>query len=156
MSEQVVGALHQDTFLGPPLGTVPPRSDKPGKKDSKEQGVQEDDILSVSVGDDKLGEGNAHAEALLAVGVAVLDVVVAHLLVREGLVGLGKFDIVIVERLGGLVLGRVGANLVGVVLEGQALVVRLDLLLVEGLGRVSGLLWLSISGQLTSEIPRIS
>jgi hypothetical protein len=88
--------------------------------------------------------------------VAVLDVVVTHLLVREGLVGLGEFDIVIVERLGGLVLGRVGANLVGVVLEGQALVVRLDLLFVEGLGRVSRLLWPSVSGQLTSEIPRIS
>lgn len=87
---------------------------------------------------------------------AVLDVVVAHILVRQSLVGLGEFDIVIVERLGSLVLGRVGADLVGMVLEGQSLVVRLDLLLVEGLESVSGLLDPPISGQLTSEIPRIS
>lgn len=63
----------------------------------------------------------------------VLNVVVADLFVSEGLVGFGEFDVKVVERLYGFVLGGVRANLVGVELEGKSLVVRLDLLFVEGL-----------------------
>ena len=64
---------------------------------------------------------------------AVLNVVVADILVSEGLVSLGEFDVEIVEGFDGLVLGRVRSNLIGVELEGQSLVVRLDLLFTEGL-----------------------
>lgn len=64
---------------------------------------------------------------------AVLNVVVADVLVSKGLVGLGEFDVEIVEGFDSLVLGRVRSNLIGVELEGQSLVVRLDLLFAEGL-----------------------
>ena len=64
---------------------------------------------------------------------AVLNVVVADVLVSEGLVSFGEFDVEIVEGFDSLVLGRVRSNLIGVELEGQSLVVRLDLLFAEGL-----------------------
>jgi hypothetical protein len=65
--------------------------------------------------------------------VTILDVVVAHFLVCEGLVGLGEFDVEVGKRFDSLVLGGVRSDLVGMVLERKALVVRLDLLLIEGL-----------------------
>jgi hypothetical protein len=71
---------------------------------------------------------------LLSIRVTILDVVVAHLLVCEGLVGLGEFDVEVGKRFDSLVLGGVRSDLVGMVLEGKALVVRLNLLLIEGLG----------------------
>jgi len=65
--------------------------------------------------------------------VTVLNVVVADFLVSQGLISLGEFDVEIVEGFDSLVLGRVRSNLIGVELEGQSLVVRLDLLFTEGL-----------------------
>jgi hypothetical protein len=65
--------------------------------------------------------------------VAVLNVVVADVLVSKGLISLGEFDVEIVEGFDSLVLGRVRSNLIGVKLEGQSLVVRLDLLFTKGL-----------------------
>lgn len=63
----------------------------------------------------------------------VLNVVVADLLIGQGLVRLGELDVVVVERLDGLILGRIGLDLVGMELEGKALVVSLDVFLGGGL-----------------------
>jgi hypothetical protein len=52
-----------------------------------------------------------------------LYVVVAYLLVGEGLVRLCELDIVVVERLDRLVLGGVGPDFVGVEFDGKPLVV---------------------------------
>ncbi len=64
---------------------------------------------------------------------AVLDVVLADVLVGEGVVGLCELDVVVVERLCRLILGRVGAGLVGVEFERESLVVGFDLLVRGGL-----------------------
>lgn len=64
---------------------------------------------------------------------AILDVVVADLLVGQCLVGLCEFDIVVVEGFDGFVLGGIRADLVGMELDRKSLVVRLDLLFCERL-----------------------
>jgi hypothetical protein len=117
VAEEVVGALHEDTLLGATLGAVPPRSDEVGQQDAEKTSVEEDEVLAIAVGDNKLGQGDADAEALLAVGVAKLDVVVADVLVGESLVSLCELDVVVVERLCRLVFGRIGAGLVGMELD---------------------------------------
>jgi hypothetical protein len=90
--------------------------------------------------------------------VTVLNVVVADLFVSEGLVGFGEFDVEVVEGFNSFVLGRVRSNFVGVELEGKSLVVRLDLLLIEGLVVAVSIMIRScrVVAGLTSEMPRIS
>lgn len=67
-----------------------------------------------------------------------LDVVVAHLLVREGLVGLGDFNELLVEVLQSLV--RTGLGLVGVMLQRELLIDGLDGLLIERLADAQNLI----------------
>lgn len=87
-AEEVVGALKKHAILGHALSAVPPRADQVRQEDTEEECIGEDNELAVAVRDDELGERNTDAEALLSVGVAILDVVVADLLVGERLVGL--------------------------------------------------------------------
>lgn len=90
---------------------------------------------------------------------AILDVVVAHVFVGERLIGLGEFDVEVVEGFNSLVLGWVRSNLIGMELEGESLVVRLDLLLIERLAAIVSAMSFQHDiavAKLTSEIPRIS
>lgn len=134
LAEQTTGAVDQDALLGHALSTVPPSANHVGKKYAKEETVDENHIFAVTFGDDELGQGDTDAETLLAIGVAVLNVVVANLLVGKSLVGLCQFDVLVVEGFDGLVLGRVRPDLVGVELERELLVVGLDLLFRVGVG----------------------
>lgn len=113
-AEDVAGTRNEDLFLGELLGAVPPFSDHVRENNTQENCVDEQDVFAGSLGDQPLGQGNTDAEALLAIGVAVLDVVVADLLVGESLECLGDVDPVVVDGLEGDVLGRVLTGFVGV------------------------------------------
>lgn len=68
---------------------------------------------------------------------AILNIVVADLLIGQGLVSLGELDVVVIERLDSLVLGSIRSDLVRVELDGQALVVGFYLLFCGGLRALS-------------------
>ncbi len=120
--------------LGAAQRAVPPRADEIRQQDAEEDRVDEHDVLAVAVRHHDLGQGDVDAVALLAVGVAVLDVVVAHVLVGQGLVGLGDLDVAGVEALHGLVLAGVGLGLVRVQAQRQLAEGALDLFLGGRLG----------------------
>lgn len=126
LAEDVAGTRNEDLFLGELLGAVPPFSDHVRENNTQENCVDEQDVFAGSLGDQPLGQGDADAEALLAVGVAVLDVVVADLFVGKSLECLGDVDPMVVDGLEGDVLGRVLTGFVGVQCERELSVVLLD------------------------------
>ena len=126
LAEHVASAGNQDTLLGVALSAVPPLSHIVGQKNTQQSTVNQQHVLSVALHDNELGQGNTNAEALLAVGVSILKVVVADFLISERLVSLGQFDEALVQHLNGFILGGVGADFVGVVDERKTFVVARD------------------------------
>jgi hypothetical protein len=64
---------------------------------------------------------------------AILKVVVADFLVSEGLVSLGELNKALVQRFNGLILGGVRADFIGVVDQGETLIVAGNSFLVGAL-----------------------
>lgn len=83
----------------------------------------------MTLGDDPLGKGDANTEALLAVGVAVLYVVVADFLVSKRLEGFDDVHPVVIDCVLCDVERRILAPLVGMFGERKPAVSRFDLLL---------------------------
>lgn len=91
----------------------------------------------MTFGDNPLGQSDSNAETLLAVGVAILYVVVADFLVGERLERLHDVDPLIVDNLCGDILGQILLPLIGMVREGKLAVTALDVFLACGLCPVS-------------------
>lgn len=64
---------------------------------------------------------------------AILEIIVADLFVSQSLVSLGELNKALIQVFDSLVLGGVGSNFIGVVDEGEALVVSRDSFLVGAL-----------------------
>jgi len=119
------------------LGTVPPLSSNVWQENTKQSDVEEEGQIAVAVLDQEGGKSNAHAEALLAIGVAILKVVVANFLVCQSFECFGDLDPVFVDDFGGQILGGVDLDLVGMLGQRQFAVMFLDGLFVRRLDLVS-------------------
>lgn len=97
--EDVARAGHQNFLLGDALSAVPPLADQVRENNAEDDSITKQDVSSVALGNDPLGQGDANAEALLAVGVAILQVVVADFLVGKSLEGLGVLDPLFVDAI---------------------------------------------------------
>lgn len=127
--EDVARTRDQDLFLGNALSAIPPLANQVRQDNSKNNSVAEQDVSTMALGDDPFRQGDANAETLLAVGVAILQVVVANLLISKCFESLCVFDPFLIDVVYGQVLCRVGLDFVGVVSDGEFAVERLDLLL---------------------------
>ena len=130
-SEDLARTRDEYLLLGELLGSVPPLSDHVGEDDTEQDRVDEQDVFAGTFCDEPLWQGNTNAEALLAIRMPVLLVVVADFLVGKRLVRLGDIDPVVVDRLDRDVFRRVFARFVGVQSDGELLVVLLDRLFIR-------------------------
>lgn len=123
LSENIPRACDEDALLRVPLRAIPPASDDVWQKHTKQGTIDKQNVLPISFRDDELREGDADTEALFAVGMTVLNVVVTDLFISQRLIRLGDLDKALVEGLDSLVLRRVRLNLVRVEDKGETLVV---------------------------------
>lgn len=129
-AENLAGTRNENLFLCELLCSVPPLSDHVWKDDTEQNRVDKEDVFAGALCDKPLWQGNTNAEALLAIRMTILLVVVTDFLVGQSLVRLGDIDPVVVDRLGSDVLRGIFARFVGMQPNGQLLVVLLDSLLV--------------------------
>ena len=71
--EHVASAVDQNLLARDLLRSVPPAADKVWKQDSQQGSVDDQNVFSITLGDQELRKGDTKAGALLAVGVSVFD-----------------------------------------------------------------------------------
>jgi hypothetical protein len=123
LAEDVTSASDKNTLLGVTLRTIPPLSDDVRQENSQKSTINQKYVFSIAVHDDKLRKSDANAEALLAIGMTILEIVVADFFVSKCFISLGELYEALIEHLHSLILGGIGADFIGVVDKGEALVV---------------------------------
>jgi hypothetical protein len=96
------------------LRTIPPSPDQVWQQNTQQERIYQNNIFSVPITNNKFWQRNADAEALFAVRVAKLDVVISDIFICERLVRFREFDEVIVKGFQSLILCWIWSDLVRV------------------------------------------